>query len=85
MVDPDVSAHDAAFAESDSVALLPQPDNNRLTVATTLPAARTDLFNDDRRGSRMDSLSSRQQRTSADEQWSERRSEDTVRGVESGR
>jgi hypothetical protein len=63
MVGPDVSTHDAAFAESDSVALLPQPDNNRLVAATTLPAARADLFNDERRGSRMDSLSSRQQRT----------------------
>jgi hypothetical protein len=57
-VDPDVSTHDAAFAESDSVALLPQPASTRLVAATTLPAARTDLLNEERRGSRMYGLSS---------------------------
>jgi hypothetical protein len=64
MVGAEVSTHDAAFAESDSVALLPQPDNNRLVAATTLPAARADRFNEERPGSRMDSLSCRHQRTS---------------------
>jgi hypothetical protein len=39
MVDPEVSTHDSAFAESVSVALLPQPANSRLTAATMLPAA----------------------------------------------
>jgi len=38
MFGPEVSTHDAAFAESGSVALLPQPDSNRLVAATTLPA-----------------------------------------------
>jgi hypothetical protein len=57
MVDPDVSTHDATFAESDSVALLPQPASTRLVAATTLPAARTDLLNEERRGCRMNSLS----------------------------
>jgi hypothetical protein len=78
MVGPDVSTHDAAFAESDSVALLPQPDNNRLAAATTLPAARADLFTEERRGTRMHSLSSCQQRSSADERLLQRRSEDTA-------
>ena len=38
MVGPEVSTHDSAFAESVSVALLPQPANSRLVTATTLPA-----------------------------------------------
>jgi hypothetical protein len=71
IVGPDVSTHDAAFAESDSVALLPQPDNNRLVAATTLPAARADRFNEDRRGSRMDSLSGSKQGSSPDERRKE--------------
>ena len=58
IVGPDVSTHDSAFAASVSVALLPQPASNRLVAATTLPAARADLFNEERRGSRMYSLSS---------------------------
>jgi hypothetical protein len=71
MLGPDVSTHDAAFAESDSVALLPQPDNNRLVAATTLPAARADLLKEERRGGRMNSLSSM---SPALECWQERKS-----------
>jgi hypothetical protein len=72
IVGPDVSTHDAVFAESDSVALLPHPDNNRLVTATTLPAVRTDRFNEERPGSRMDSLSGGKQGSSADERRKER-------------
>jgi hypothetical protein len=74
MVGPDVLTHDAAFAESDSVALLPQPDNNRLVAATTLPAARADLLNEERRGSRISSLSQCQHRTPDDERRQKRMS-----------
>ena len=57
MVSPEVSTHDSAFAESDSVALLPQPASTRLDAATMLPATSADRFTEDRRGSRMNSLS----------------------------
>jgi hypothetical protein len=67
IVGPDVSTQDVAFAESDSVALLPHPDNNKLVAATTLPAARADRFNEERGVSRMDSLSRIQHRSSPDE------------------
>jgi hypothetical protein len=52
IVGPDVSTHDCAFAESDSVALLPQPASNRPAAATMLPVASADLLNEERRGSR---------------------------------
>jgi hypothetical protein len=67
-----------AFAASVSVALLPQPANTRLVAATTLPAASADLFNEERRGSRMNSLSGFQQRSSPDERRLERRSQGTA-------
>jgi hypothetical protein len=57
IVGPDVSTHDVAFAESDSVALLPQPANSSALTATMLPVASADLLNEERRGSRIDSLS----------------------------
>jgi hypothetical protein len=63
MLGPDVSTQDLAFAESVWVALLPQPLNKRLVAATTLPAARADLVNEERRGSRIYSLSRFQQRS----------------------
>jgi hypothetical protein len=66
IVGPDASTHDVAFAESDSVALLPQPANSSALTATMLPVASADLLNEERRGSRIDSLSLYQQRTSAD-------------------
>jgi len=57
IVGPDVSTHDWAFAASVSLALLPHADNNRLAATTTLPAAKVDRFNDERRGCRMKGLS----------------------------
>jgi hypothetical protein len=57
IVGPEVSTHDVAFAESDSVALLPQPANSKALAATMLPVASADLLNEERRGSRIDSLS----------------------------
>jgi hypothetical protein len=48
MVEPSVSTHDAALAPSVSLALLPQPTNNRLDVAIKLPATRADLLTRDR-------------------------------------
>jgi hypothetical protein len=76
-VGPEVSTHDWAFAESDSVALLPQPASSRPAVATMLPVASADLLNEERRGSRIDSLSLYQQRASEDERRLERRFDDT--------
>jgi hypothetical protein len=70
IVEPEVSTHDVAFAESDSVALLPQPDSNpdnNVSAPATLPAARADRFNEERLGSRMESLSRAQQGSSPDE------------------
>ena len=67
MVEPEVSTHDSAFAESDSVALLPQPANSSAPAAMMLPVASADLLTEERRGSRIDSLSLYQQRTSEDE------------------
>jgi hypothetical protein len=57
IVGPEVSTHDSAFAAFSSVALLPQPANSRLVAATTLPAAKADLANEERRGRRMNTLS----------------------------
>ena len=48
MVGPEVSTQDSAFAASVSLALLPQPDSNRLVAATKLPAARADRVNGER-------------------------------------
>src|ERR1700687_1527657 len=58
IVGPEVSTHDCVFAASVLLALLPQPDNSKLVATTTLPAARAGLFNEERCGSRMNSLSS---------------------------
>ncbi|WP_234783655.1 hypothetical protein [Mycolicibacterium celeriflavum] len=83
-VGPEVSTHDAALAESDSVALLPQPDSSNAIAATTPPALKAERFNEERRTSRMDSLSREQQRsspTSVDSQAAR----ETPRGVELGR
>ncbi|BBX02955.1 hypothetical protein MMOR_38910 [Mycolicibacterium moriokaense] len=66
IVGPEVSTHDSAFAESDSVALLPQPANSSALTARMLPVVSADLLNEERRGSCIDSLSLCHQRTSAD-------------------
>ncbi len=62
MVGPEVSTHDAAFAESVSPALLPQPASSRLAAATTLPATSAERLKGWRRGGCMDGLSGWRQR-----------------------
>jgi hypothetical protein len=63
IVEPEVLAHDSAFAEPSSLALLPQPANSRLVTARTLPAASADRLKEERRGCSMDGLSWGQRRS----------------------
>ena len=88
-VDPEVSTHDSAVAASVSLALLPQPANNRLVVATRLPATRADLLTNERvvrpLYNCMNNLSSCQQSPSADGIGTERRSFRRLVSVEPGR
>lgn len=57
MVSPEVSTHDSAFAESVSLALLPQPASSRLAAVTTHPAVSAERDKEWRRGCCMYGLS----------------------------
>jgi hypothetical protein len=57
-VEPEVSTQDSALAPSVSLALLPHPDSTRPAVRRTPVVARADFLSVERRGGRMENLSS---------------------------